>query len=157
MKKINWHEVAVFTLRLIMRFVLVIDFALIILYGCFWNSKALDYIQSEEAPAGVFWFVVATFVIGFMGGLIFFVANLFYVLTQKDEEIEKLQKENSKLKKILTRYTKKHASSPADRILGEISPIGPIEDIQPRSDENEDLDIKPLQQMIKEKASAKKK
>ena len=156
MRKINWHEVSVFTLRLIMRFVLVTDFALIILYGFFRDSKVLDYMQSEEAPAGVFWFVVVTFIVGFISGLIFFVVNLFYALRQKDEEIEKLQKENAKLRRILTKYSKKHAISPAARILGEISPIGSIDDIQPRSDENEDLDIKPLQQMLKEKASAEK-
>ena len=156
MKRINWHEVGILVLRLLTRFVVVTAVAAILIFGFFRNTKIFDYMLAEEAPASIFWFVGVVYTFGFIGGLVVFVANFFYALTERDEELDEAQKEIAKLRRILAKYNKKHASSPADRILGEISPIGPIDDIQPRSDENEDLDIKPLQQMLREDASAKK-
>lgn len=154
MRKVNWHEVLVFTLRLITRFILVTAFALIILYVFFRGTKVFDYMLSKEAPAGVFCFVVVTYILGFFCGLIFFVANLFYVLTQKDEEIEKLQKENAKLKRKITRISKRHASSFADRVFGE---IGSYDDTQTPSNATLEDDFKSLQKMFQEKENTSAK
>lgn len=156
MRKINWHEVGIFVLRLLTRFVVVTAMAAILIFGFFRNTKIFDYMLAEEAPASIFWFVGVVYTFGFIGGLVVFAANFFYALTERDEELDEAQKEIAKLRRILTKFSKKHSSSPADRILGEISPIGPITDIQPKSNNKDDLDFKTLQQMLKEDSSAKK-
>lgn len=153
MKKIDWNKVWVFILRLTTRFIVVTAFAAVLLYGFFRDSKALDYILSEEAPGGIFWFIGVTYGAGFMVCLIVLAASLFSALTEKDEEIETLKQKNARLRKKINRLTKSDASSLADRMFGEIASN---DDVQTPNDSSLEEDFKQLQEMLKKKPSDEK-
>ena len=120
MKKGNWRVILNAMARFLLYLLIGDAIMCFVMYVLFKDTNVFDLLFSSESTAEVALFLIITNIFSIFLGIIITAMQFINSLMEKDEQLKNSEQTIQHLHAKLVKISKKYASSPADRVFGEI-------------------------------------